>query len=283
MTAKAVIPVLDKIIGEFGVPKTIKTDNGPPFNSSTFADFARYKGFHHRKITPLWPLANAEVERFMRTVKKTMKAAISEGKSWNQYLHAFLLNYRATPHSSTGVPPATIMFGREIETSIPQVIFKEPQLDILEADNDAKLKMKTYADKRNHAKPSTITIGDPVLIKSDNTKSKAAPPYDPKPLVVTERKGSMITAERNGRRVTRNSSFFKPSPKLANDVPSDEEEEDEATTPLEPLVETVEPQQAPQIPVPQQAPQTPVQRTPAVRRSRRARNFPNKFRDFVMN
>ena len=55
-------------------------------------------------------------------------------------------------------------------------------------------------------------------IKSDNAKSKAAPPYDPKPLVVTERKGFMSSAERNGRRVTRNSSFFKPSPKLVSDA-----------------------------------------------------------------
>jgi transposase InsO family protein len=107
LTAKDIIPVLDKVLSQFGVPDVIKWDNGPPFNSSAFTDFARYKGFRHRKITPLWPLANAEAERFMRTVKKTIKAAISEGKSWKQEINTFLLHYRAKPHSSTGVPPAT--------------------------------------------------------------------------------------------------------------------------------------------------------------------------------
>ncbi|XP_014674298.1 PREDICTED: rab GTPase-activating protein 1-like [Priapulus caudatus] len=36
----------------------------------------------------------------MKTVKKSIKAAIAEGKSWNQELHSFLLNYRATPRRS---------------------------------------------------------------------------------------------------------------------------------------------------------------------------------------
>ena len=106
LTAKAVIPVLDKVLGQFGIPDIIKSDNGPPFNSKAFHDFSLYRGFKHRKITPLWPLANAEVERFMRTIKKSMKAAITQGKSWNQELHSFLLNYRATPHSSTDFTPS---------------------------------------------------------------------------------------------------------------------------------------------------------------------------------
>ncbi len=49
--------------------------------SSAFADFAKHKGFRHRKITPLWPRANGEAERFMRTIKKTMKTATAEGKN----------------------------------------------------------------------------------------------------------------------------------------------------------------------------------------------------------
>ena len=261
LTAKAVIPVLDKVLAQFGVPDIIKSDNGPPFNSSMFSDYAKYKGFHHRKITPLWPLANAEVERFMRTVKKTMKAAISEGRNWNQYLQTFLLNYRATPHSSTGVPPATILFGREIKTSLPQVQFKEPQLNIAKSDSEAKLKMKSHADRKNRARESIIKPGDPVLIKGQ--KNKAVVPYEPKPLVVTERKGSMITAERNGKSVTRNASFFKPSPEHPDDISSDEEEEEDIQGP--------QPEETPEVPQP-----------PPETRPQRHRRAPERFKDFVL-
>ena len=265
--AKSVIPILDKVLGEFGVPDVIKSDNGPPFNSSSFADYANYKGFKHRKITPLWPRANGEAERFMKTVKKSIKAAIVEGKSWNQELHSFLLNYRATPHSSTGVPPATLMFGRDMKTALPQIVYDKARASPQQADQAAKAKMKTYADGRSHARKSDLQVGEPVLVKNEGL-AKAKPPFDPRPLIVTERKGSMMTAERHGKTVTRNSSFFKRSPAGPEEIrSSDEEDEDDEQLNQDPV---------PQAPVPQAVPRMGMDR-PA-----RNRRVPARFDDFVM-
>ncbi|KAK7919302.1 hypothetical protein WMY93_010586 [Mugilogobius chulae] len=74
-SAVTVIPVMDKVFSMFGIPRVVKTDNGPPFNSVSFTQFAEYLGFHHRKITPLWPQANATAERFMRTLGKALRVA----------------------------------------------------------------------------------------------------------------------------------------------------------------------------------------------------------------
>jgi len=52
-SAKAVIPVLDRILSSFGNIKELRSNNGPPFSSHEFTEFARYYGFHHRRITPL--------------------------------------------------------------------------------------------------------------------------------------------------------------------------------------------------------------------------------------
>lgn len=60
-------PKLEHIFSTFGILETVKSDNGPPFNSENFKVFSEQYGFKHRKITPLWPEANGEVERFMRT------------------------------------------------------------------------------------------------------------------------------------------------------------------------------------------------------------------------
>ena len=73
ISTTSVIPRLDKIFAEFGVPVFLKTDNGPPFNSHEFKTYASITGFRHRRITPLWPQANGETERFMHTVKKLEK------------------------------------------------------------------------------------------------------------------------------------------------------------------------------------------------------------------
>ena len=303
LSARAVIPILDKVIGQFGVPDIIKSDNGSPFNSKEFAEYASHKGFKHRKITPVWPLANAEAERFMKTVKKTMKAAISENKSWNQGLHSFLLNYRATPHTSTGKPPATLMFGRSIKTSLPQLTTKVQDRDVRQKDATSKAKMKHYADRKSNVRESKLKVGDPVLRKNEG-KRKSDTPYDPKPFLITEKKGSKVTAERDGQQHTRNSSYFKPSPLHpdqfeTDDVESDEIESKPIETERKPDVRQQQQQQQqpqqqqPQPQQPQPSPPSPpkdlMQRqqptqTPPQRRQRpqRTRRMPAKFKDFVM-
>ena len=65
-------------------------------------------GFKHRKVTPLWPRANGEVERFVKTLKKCVKAAKSDGKNWRKEMQAFLRNYCTSPHATTGVAPSTL-------------------------------------------------------------------------------------------------------------------------------------------------------------------------------
>ena len=114
LSAKTIIPVFDRIFAMFGVPESMKSDNGPPFNSEDFAKFATALGFHHHRVTPLWPRANGEAEQFMDNIGKTIRAAQTEAKPWLKELTSYLRNYRATPHCTTGVAPATALFGRSL-------------------------------------------------------------------------------------------------------------------------------------------------------------------------
>ena len=59
-STRATIPKLDTIFARQGIPEVVKSDNGPPFNSDEFYNWARFIGFRHRKITPLWPQTNGE-------------------------------------------------------------------------------------------------------------------------------------------------------------------------------------------------------------------------------
>lgn len=90
VSAKSAIPLLDKIFSMFGIPSVLKTDNGPPFDGNEFRQFAEHMGFKHRKITPLWPRANSECERFMRSIGKAIRAANTEHRNWKQEIHTFL-------------------------------------------------------------------------------------------------------------------------------------------------------------------------------------------------
>lgn len=61
---------LTKLFSTLEVPLIYKTDNGSPFQSGDFAQFAKQWGFSHRKISPEWPLANAEAEATMKKLAR---------------------------------------------------------------------------------------------------------------------------------------------------------------------------------------------------------------------
>ena len=86
----------DKIIKRYkslthGLPVSITTDNGPQFISQEFQRFVDYECIDHRRVTPLWPQANGEVERQNRSLLKTTKIAQIEKKDWRKERESFLL------------------------------------------------------------------------------------------------------------------------------------------------------------------------------------------------
>ena len=219
LTAETVVKAMDKIFCAYGYPETIKSDNGPPFHGHAWKSFLRACGVTHRKITPLWPKANGQVENFNKPLMKAVKSASVQGQSWTYAVNQFLRAYRCTPHVTTGFTPYRLLFARDPRTKIPEVEAAATHPDDAEArkrDVAAKQNMKNYADRHTQAKPSAIGTGDIVLVRQPK-RNKLSTPYNPVPLVVTERKGTMVTAERNdGTRVSRNVSMFHSVPPQAN-------------------------------------------------------------------
>ena len=125
-----------------------------------------------------------------------------------------------------------LFFNRVIKTKLPQRIStKKTDKDtvVRKRDEEAKAKMKFYADKMRKAKPSEIQVGDTVLLKQKK-QTKLSSKFDPVPFHVTRIKGTMIAVTRNGRYVTRNASFLKKvngSCRQNNGEETDEELDDE--------------------------------------------------------
>ena len=174
-SAKATIPKLVAIFARQGTPDVVKTDNGPPFHGNEFAKFASYLGFSHRRVTPLWPRANGEVERLNRTLGKVIRTAETEGVSWKQHLQKFLRQYRATPHSTTRTSPSEALNSRKLKCELPE--FQSPihahhhDNFMRERDAKQKLKMKMRTDTLLHAKPSNLQPGDTVLVRQPKKPS----------------------------------------------------------------------------------------------------------------
>ena len=151
----------------------------------------------------------------MKPLGNVIRTALLEKRKWKQELKRFLLNYRTTPHSTTKIPPATLLFNRVVKGKLPMLsVNKYPGNRHNAAKiNDAKPKdqSKQYADAKRGVKESDINVGDKVICKQ-NKLSKFSSTFDINPYTVIQIKGSRIVAKRGNRYLTRNSSFFKRVP-----------------------------------------------------------------------
>jgi len=111
-------------------------------------------------------------------------------------VQAILHNYRTTPHATTGVAPAVLLLKRPVRNKLPQANHIDPVAEIVrERDSSQKLKMKAHADNKAYVKPCNISPGESVLVNGPFSVSKGGTVYDPIPITVLSKRGSMITAE----------------------------------------------------------------------------------------
>ena len=212
--ASIVIPKLDKIYLIHGITRELKTDNGQPFSSEEFTQYVNILGINHKPVTPYWPQANGEVERFNQQLIKAIQSAVAEGKVWQQELNRFLFQHRNTTHSTTKIAPSELLFNRKVQGKFPtlenhRVIYRPKEARINEERSCSY--QETYANKRRKARKSNIQVGDTVLVRQQK-RDKLTTRFSKTPYKVVNRKGTQITAEdSNQHRVTRNVSSFKKS------------------------------------------------------------------------
>ena len=212
LKSEVIEPKLEAVFGTFGIPKILRSDNGPPFQSSSFGNFCRSQGIIHRLNTPLWPRSNGIAEAFMKPLGKVIQTAKIEGIPWKKRLVEYLRSYRSTPHMSTGVAPSLLLFRNANLSKLPSYKgdFVKTKLNEVARRIDGKRKqvMKNNADKNLHTGGIKLVIGDMVLVKQVRF-NKSMSYFDPLCYKIKDIKGNMVTAIREGKIITRNISFFK--------------------------------------------------------------------------
>ena len=71
-TASAIITRLKRHFSNHGIPNLFQSDNGPPFDSQEFRDFAVAE-FKFVTSCPSYPQSNGRVENTVKTAKQLMK------------------------------------------------------------------------------------------------------------------------------------------------------------------------------------------------------------------
>jgi transposase InsO family protein len=197
ITAERTIERLKVIFARFGMPRTIRCDNGPQFDSEDFKTFCRQNDIYIKFSTPLWPQANGEVERQNRSLLKRLKISQAQKTNWREELLNYLTLYRTTPHSTTGCCPGKLMFRTMLRDKIPTLQFREEEGrdgEIRDRDTENKWKGKVYADKTRKSTSCELQEGDTVLMRQQKS-NKLSTNYNPEPHRIIERNGSKITVQ----------------------------------------------------------------------------------------
>ena len=207
---------LESHFARHGVPKSLRTDNGPQFVSVEFADLLTSYGVSHVRTTPLWLRANGEVERQNATLLEAIRAAQVEGKAWQRELQVFLLAYRITPHSVTGVAPADLLFNWQVRSKLPQVQMPTNATPatqrVQDLDAEQKQARNDSANSPATTHKSNIGIGSRVLLQRSNRRNKTEFTFHHEPFTVTRHHHDQVVLRpQEGRQeIRRNVKFVKP-------------------------------------------------------------------------
>lgn len=214
ITAELTVNALFETFSRFGIPETLRSDNGPQFISDPFKTFCEEFGINHQKTIPYWPQANGEVERMNSTILKRLRISQEENsKHWKWDLRSFLLMYNSTPHSTTGIAPSALMFGRVLRDKLPNVHVSANVLSegIRDRDWAKKLEAARISDAQRSAKTNNLEVGDVVVAKRINRENKLATNYGSELFDIISRNGSEaeICSKTTGKVYHRNVAHLK--------------------------------------------------------------------------
>ena len=114
---KEVISKLKSQFARHGIPVQVFSDNGPPFSSKEFQEFASAYEFEHLTSSPRYPQSNGKIENAVKIAQSNCIMAKARDACSDPNLS--LLDYRNTPAEGVGSSPSQRLFGRRTRTLLP--------------------------------------------------------------------------------------------------------------------------------------------------------------------
>ena len=116
--ARPTIRTLAAWFCRLGIPTTLRTDGGPPFNSHDFCTFLDRWSVTHAPSSPHCPQSNGHAEANVKKVKLLLRKSAPEGDITSTAFQQGLLELRNMPDAS-GRSPAQIVFGHSLRSTVP--------------------------------------------------------------------------------------------------------------------------------------------------------------------
>ena len=167
-----------EIVSRHGVPVSIVSDRDPRFTSRFWGKFQEQMGTKVKLSTAFHPQTDGQSERTIQTLEDMLRACVIEfGGEWERHLPLAEFSYNNSYHSSIGMPPYEMLYGRKCRTPIcwgevgekiiggVEIVAQTNELIkiVRERLATAQSRQKSYADKRRS--DLEFEVGEHVLLK----------------------------------------------------------------------------------------------------------------------
>eukprot|EP00057_Strongylocentrotus_purpuratus_P010216 XP_011664690.1 PREDICTED: uncharacterized protein K02A2.6-like [Strongylocentrotus purpuratus] len=290
---RAVVRRLKSIFACHGIPETIMSDNGPPFNSQDFATFMQEYEIEHITSSPYYPKSNGKAESAVKIAKGLLRKTTEAQEDFQ----LALLNWRNTPTAGLDSSPAQRLYGRRTRTLVPtasKLLIPRTQNRVVAKKAEKQKKQKQYYDKSTKELPP-LKRGDIVRVQPQSNaqskrwhKARVEKQVDSRSYLVRSENGNIV--RRNRKHLRTCSSTFSDQSDIFSTPTSVTREQPEPSTSEAKRSDTNSPDHVAKSPQreanndirePQLAEETQEPPRPA-RRSTRARHPPAHMKDFVV-
>ena len=115
--------LIDGWITHYGAPLRIHSDQGRNFESSLVREICKLYGIKKTRTTPYYPEGNGQTERFNRTLCSMIRSLDPDRRrKWPELIQQLVFLYNCTPHGTTGLSPYRLLYGREPNTPLDQLL-----------------------------------------------------------------------------------------------------------------------------------------------------------------
>ena len=144
VTADEAAQAILKLCGRYGVPRSIRSDNGPQYAARLIECLLALLGTDRHPALEYRPESNGIVERCNAEIMRHFRAVICDRrlqKEWSRYVPMAMRIVNGTASTSTGTKAARIMFGDAVDIDrclLPTKIDGKSQSLIEEIKHDGR-------------------------------------------------------------------------------------------------------------------------------------------------
>ena len=167
--------ILNYIICRYGVPLSIISDHGTPFQNKDVDKLCEKYNIYHGYSSIYHPQGNGQAEASNKTIVKILQKTVNEsGRDWHLQLNPALWAYRTSVRAPTGATPYSLVYGAEailpIEIEIPSLRVSLQGIVDDETYRVSRLHELEMLDERRRAALTHLQVYQNRLKRSYNKK-----------------------------------------------------------------------------------------------------------------